>query len=299
MKAEFENYHETSKNYDNTRVPVGTEILLGCFASSPRPLQGQTILDAGCGTGNYIRALNGKVGMLVGLEFNEGMLAQAREKFQNNPNIRLYLGSLLDLPYAADSFDGIVCNQVLHHLNTGNVGQENFSPVRRMLAEAYRVLRPQGALVVNTSSHQQLFDGFWWADLIPAAMDRIAKRFPSLELLASMLEESGFNFRGNIVPLNSVLQGKNYLDPEGPLKKNYQNGDSTWSLATNEELEHALGRVRTMNEDGSMARYLEARETLRRNIGQTTCVFARKDEQGLEGLETPIKGRDKKKNTSP
>ncbi len=283
MKVEFENYHGTSKNYDNTRVPVGTEILLGCFASSPRPLQGQTILDAGCGTGNYIRALNGKVGVLVGLEFNEGMLAQAREKFQNNPNIRLNLGSLLDLPYTADSFDGIMCNQVLHHLNTGNAGQENFSSVRRMLAEAYRVLRPQGALVVNTSSHQQLFDGFWWADLIPAAMDRIAKRFPSLELLASMLEESGFKFRGNIVPLNSVLQGENYLNPDGPRQKNYQNGDSTWSLATNEELEHASGRVRTMNEDGSMARYLEARETLRRNIGQTTCVFARKDEQTPNG----------------
>ncbi len=277
MEAEFENYQETSRNYDNTRVPVGTEILLECFTFSPCPLQEQTILDAGCGTGNYIRALDGKVGMLVGLEFNEGMLSQAQEKFQNNPNIRVDLGSLLDLPYAADTFDGMMCNQVLHHLNTEKTGQENFSPVRRMLAEAYRVLRPQGVLVVNTSSHRQLFDGFWWADLIPAAVDRIARRFPSLELLASMLEESGFNFRGNIVPLNSVLQGGNYLDSKGPLRKNYRDGDSTWSLATNEELEHALERVQAMNEDGSMAGYLEDRESLRRSIGQTTCVFARKD----------------------
>lgn len=277
MKAEFENYHETSKNYDNTRVPVGTDILLECFASSPCPLQDQTILDAGCGTGNYIRALDGKVGMLVGLEFNEGMLAQAREKFQNNSNIRLNLGSILNIPHPAESFDGIMCNQVLHHLCTDKACQENFSPVRRMLAEAYRVLRSQGVLVINTSTCQQLFDGFWWADLIPAAVDQMAKRFPSLELLVSILEETGFTYKGNIVPLDCVLQGENYLDPEGPLKASYRDGDSTWSLVTDKELEQALERVQAMNADGSMTCYLETRENLRRSIGQTTSVFARKD----------------------
>ena len=276
MGTEYENYQETSENYDITRVPIGTEILLGCFASSPRPLQEQTILDGGCGTGNYIQAFRGKIGSLFGLELNKGMLAQARDKFRDDPNIRLDPGTLVDLPYEEGTFDGMTCNQVLHHLATEESDREDFPHVCRMLAEAYRVLRSQGVLVINTSSHRQLRDGFWWADLIPEAVERIARRFPSLDFLITMLAETGFSVEGRIVPLNGVLQGENYLDPKGPLKQSYRDGDSTWSLATREELERALERVRVMNEDSRMAHYLEARERLRQDIGQTTFVFARK-----------------------
>ncbi|RKZ55759.1 MAG: hypothetical protein DRR08_23455 [Candidatus Parabeggiatoa sp. nov. 2] len=42
-----------------------------------------------CGTGNSIQALKEKVGHLYGLELNGGMLAQAREKCQNDTNIQL------------------------------------------------------------------------------------------------------------------------------------------------------------------------------------------------------------------
>ncbi len=275
MKNEYEDYQESSRNYDNTRVPIGLEILLGCFVSTPRLLQEQTILDAGCGTGNYIEALKGKVGRLYGLELNEGMLGQARKKFKNEPNICLELGSILELPYERDAFDAVMCNQVLHHLGTEKSEQENFPQVSRILAEAYRVLRPKGVLVISTNSHQQLHDGFWWADLIPAAVNRISVRFPTLKHLASMLEEASFSFVGNIVPLDSVLQGEHYLDPEGPLSESYREGDSTWSLATEEELAQALERLRKMNQDGSISDYLESRERLRHNIGQTTFVFAR------------------------
>ncbi|MBE9470320.1 MAG: class I SAM-dependent methyltransferase [Chloroflexi bacterium] len=282
MKNEYENYQESSRNYDKTRVPVGVEILLECFASTPRLLQEQTILDAGCGTGIYIEALKGKVGRLYGLELNEGMLERARKKFKNEPTIWLHLGSILELPYERDTLDAMMCNQVLHHLGTEKSAQENFPQVRRLLVEAYRVLRPQGVLVISTSSHPQLHDGFWWADLIPAAVNRMSARFPTLKHLASMLEEAGFSFVGNIVPLDSVLQGEHYLDPEGPLNKSYRDGDSTWSLATKEELEQAFERLRKMNQDGIISNYLESRERLRHKIGQTTFVFARKQrETGL------------------
>ena len=147
--------------------------------------------------------------------------------------------------------------------------------MRRMLSEAYRVLYPQGVLMISTSSHQQLRRGFWWADLIPAAVNRISVRFPALKHLATMLEETGFSFVENIVPLHPVLQGDHYLDPKGPLNKSYRDGDSTWSLATKEELEQAFERLRRMNQDDSITNYLESRERLRHKIGQTTFVFAR------------------------
>ncbi|MEM9272206.1 MAG: hypothetical protein AAGA80_04465 [Cyanobacteria bacterium P01_F01_bin.143] len=129
---------------------------------------------------------------------------------------------------------------------------------------------------MNTCSHKQLIDGFWWADLIPEAMNRVTKRFPSLETIISIFKEVGFYLGGQIVPVDAVLQGNNYLDKEGPLKKAYRDGDSTWSLATEEELATALTRVKKMNADGRMKQYLESRENLRKHIGQTTFIYAHK-----------------------
>ncbi len=273
-KLEFENYQETSKSYDTTRISIGKEILLGCFASTSRPLSQQTILDGGCGTGNYIEALKGKVAAIYGLEFNQGMLIQSQQKFQADPNINLTQGNLLNLPYENNYFDGMMCNQVIHHLVSEENHSDKFTQLHQMMKEAYRVLNSQGVLVLNTCSHQQLFDGFWWADLIPEAMNRVAQRYPPLETITSMLKEVGFDLGGKIVPVDAVLQGNNYLDEEGPLKKAYRDGDSTWSLATKEELETALNRVKKMNADGSMKQYLERRENLRRQIGQTTFIYA-------------------------
>ena len=60
--SSYENYTETSKNYDRTREPVGTEVIVGCMAHAPVPLHETTVLDAGCGTGSYSAALLGYVG---------------------------------------------------------------------------------------------------------------------------------------------------------------------------------------------------------------------------------------------
>jgi hypothetical protein len=73
-----------------------------------------------------------------------------------------------------------------------------------------------------------------------------------------------------------VLQGKNYLNPMGPLNKDFRDGDSAWSLATDKELKQAQAQVQLMNQEGSMTNYLEERENIRKSIGQTTFIFAYK-----------------------
>jgi SAM-dependent methyltransferase len=233
-------------------------------------------LDGGCGTGNYIAAVKDKVGTMHGLDLNAGMLVQARNKFRRDTSVHVLQGSLDRLPYRDAMFDGMMCNQVMHHLSTGE-GAEPCAQLRHLMAEAYRVLRPGGVLVCNTSSHRQLRDGFWWADLIPEAVNNIAQRLPTLDGLRSLLEAVGFCVGGIIVPVHEVLQGNKYLDPQGPRDKAYRDGDSTWSLTTEEELQNALARLQAMHDDGSIASYLQQREQRRHEIGQTTCVFARKE----------------------
>ena len=274
--TEYENYSVTSHSYDTTRQPIGLEVILGCFAATnTRPLHEQVILDAGCGTGNYLQAIHDKVGICHGIEINEGMLAQAQSKFGSGSHVKLAHGSLLNLPYPDDFFDGIMCNQVIHHLDDPGK-KDGFPNVQAMLSSAYRVLRPQGVLVLNLCSRQQLVDGFWWADLIPKIVDKMAARIPSIELTVEMMEIAGLNMGGIIVPLHEVLQGPAYFDPKGPLQKPFRDGDSTWALLSEKELDHTLERIHTMNEDGSITQYLDEREKRRKCAGQTTFIFARK-----------------------
>ena len=273
--TEYENYNETSKAYDDTRSPVGVEVILGFFAASPKPLQEQTILDGGCGTGNYIAAMQRQIGTMHGVDLNKEMLVQARHKFPRAASVYLLRGNLDCLPYRDAMFDGMMCNQVVHHLSTGEEA-EPFSRLRNLMAEAYRVLRSGGVLVFNTSSHRQLRDGYWWANLIPAAVAKIARRFPTLACMCTMLEEVGLSYEDLIVLVDEVLQGKGYWAPHGPFYKAYRDGDSTWSLTTAEELQNAMTRLQAMHDDGSIGSYLQQREQLRHRVGQTTCVVARK-----------------------
>ncbi|MDF2702212.1 MAG: uncharacterized protein K0S10_1156, partial [Rubrobacteraceae bacterium] len=54
--SSYENYTQKAGNYDKTREPVGTEIIVGCFAHAPVPLDRMRVLDAGSGTGSYSQA---------------------------------------------------------------------------------------------------------------------------------------------------------------------------------------------------------------------------------------------------
>lgn len=276
QSADYEDYAANSATYDDTRVTIGLEIILGCLASTNgRRLDEQVVLDAGCGTGNYLEALSDLIASGYGIDVVEGMLEQAKEKLRHRPNISLDHGDLSRLPYDANFFDGVICNQVLHHLDDDSTSSK-FPNVRDMLAESSRVLRGGGVIILNTCAREQLFEAFWWADLIPEAVGRMAARIPSVDQTVEMLTEAGFGIDGVVVPLYDVLQGPSYFDPEGPLKESFRDGDSTWALVSNRELTRAMDRIRDMNRDGSIDAFLAEREERRRRVGQTTFISGRK-----------------------
>src|SRR5918995_3765828 len=83
--SSYENYTQKSSNYDKTREPVGTEIIVGCFAHAPVPLDRMRVLDAGSGTGSYSRALLAYVGRIEAVDLNPRMLEVAPPKVEGSP----------------------------------------------------------------------------------------------------------------------------------------------------------------------------------------------------------------------
>ncbi len=280
--SEYANYTLASEVYDTTRIPVGVDTILSCLARTGVPLREQTVLEAGCGTGNYLQALRPHLGSLVGVDFNEGMLAQARTKL--GEDVELTCGSILDLSYEDQRFDGVICNQVIHHLDEGPGAADDpeawkpcsFPNVTRFIQEAYRVLHSGGALVVNATTHEQFPDGYWWAELIPEAVARLSHRLPDLDQLKRILAVAGFEIESVSADLDGILQGPSYLDPKGPLSESWRAGDSTWSLVSDTELASARQRVEQMNVAGTMEAYLDERERKRMEVGQSTFVCGRK-----------------------
>ena len=273
--SSYENYTETSRNYDKTREPVGMEIIIGCMAQAPAPLDQAVVLDAGCGTGSYSQALLRHVGRIEAVDLNEGMLEMAGRKLaeaEEEGRISFHSSRIDELPFEDDAFDGVMINQVLHHLPDD--ASEGFPAHRQVFEEFARVLKPGGALTVNTSSQQQLQHGYWYYALIPQAAETLRNRFAPVESLTKILKDFGFDYHGRFAPTDATIQSDSYLDPHGPLKKEWRDGDSTWSLVGEDELDRALARVRELEEEGGLGDYMDHHDARRRDIGQVTILFA-------------------------
>jgi SAM-dependent methyltransferase len=103
------------------------------------------VLVAGCGRGHealFIRKELG--GSLVGVDIvEEWNLSELRPDV---PDFRLLVGSVLDLPFADDSFDVVFYHHVIEHV----------SDPAGSLCELARVLRPGGLIYVGTPNRHRM-----------------------------------------------------------------------------------------------------------------------------------------------
>ena len=94
--------------------------------------------DLGCGTGQVSEALAPFVRRVVAVDGSSEMLAAAEARLAALPNVELRAGELEALPVEDGTLDAAVLALVLHHA----------AEPAAVLAEARRVLRPGGRLVV-------------------------------------------------------------------------------------------------------------------------------------------------------
>ena len=268
--SSYEDYDETAKSYDLTRVPMGIDVILGALARAPSPLNEVSLLDAGCGTGSYSAALVDYVGRVSCVDLNEEMLAVARGKLPVDVSIEQ--AAIDNLPFDDRVFDAIMINQVLHHV--ADDPKAGYPIIRSILEEFARVLKPGGRLSINTCTHEQLHNGWWYYQLIPDAVQVACDRHVPLETLCELLTQTGFCDEQRYVPVDALMQGDNYFDAKGPLSKTWRDGDSIWACAGDEELKCALSKVQELDRSGRLESYVDEHDHQRRHIGQVTFIFA-------------------------
>jgi len=239
-----------------------------------------------CGTGSYLSGLKGASSWCVGLELNPGMLERAGHKVHMIEGLALCRGSVREFPFRDESFDLVVFNQVIHHLDGEQEGAAGGWPnLRKVLGESFRTLSPQGYLVINTCSQEQVRDGFWYTTLIPGATDRLARRYIPIDALKQQLMDIGFAVVGEEVPVEATFFAPEnlpgYLDPSGPLRQEWRDGDSIWALAAPEELARAGERMRGMILAGTAEDFVRQRDGRRLAVGQATFVVGQALKKGI------------------
>jgi ubiquinone/menaquinone biosynthesis C-methylase UbiE len=105
---------------------------------------GERVLDVGCGSGAVTREIARRVGsrgLAVGIDPSPALLAVARElahETGSGDHVEFREGNVLQLPFADQSFDVVVCVTVLSHVPRGEAA----------IPELVRVLRSGGRLGV-------------------------------------------------------------------------------------------------------------------------------------------------------
>lgn len=116
-----------------------------------------TILDIGCSSGSFLKAMKSQGWQPVGIEIDPKVAEMAR----CNTGGEVYCGDAPDAPFPAASFDVITCVHTLEH---------QFQP-RELMAKAWYWLRPGGlfyVVVPNIDSWEfQLFRSYWYALEVP------------------------------------------------------------------------------------------------------------------------------------
>jgi 2-polyprenyl-3-methyl-5-hydroxy-6-metoxy-1,4-benzoquinol methylase len=163
-----------------------------------RNRQGLDLLDVGCGSGTLLGLLKNRGFRPLGVDFSQ----EAAQVAETENGVRVLVGSLEQAAFPDGSFDVVTLFHVMEHVTNP----------RRVLAEVGRILRSDGALILqvpNIDSWQfRAFGARWYGLDIPRHVIDYSKK-----AMLKLLSDSGFvptrvkhfNFRDNAPAFVSSL----------------------------------------------------------------------------------------------
>ena len=268
-------YNKAFVGYDQFRQPHGLDRILNILQQSDVPINEQSVLEGGFGTGAYLNTIRRHVRMIYGVEGSDEGYQQTLLKVNNAPNVRLQKGDILQLCLPDSSLHAYVVNQVLHHLDHGNY----FQSINVFLSEAARVLKPGGQLIINTCSRDQLdpdSGSYWHYKYIYPAAYSVQKRYIPIQELEIRLNSSGFNEFNCTFSPEKIFCQRYYEDPAIALDPEFSKADSTYSFLSEDELEKSYRRLRQAIEDETVYEVMKRAAKRAAEIGEAVIISTRK-----------------------
>ncbi|MGC9779766.1 MAG: methyltransferase domain-containing protein [Candidatus Heimdallarchaeota archaeon] len=105
------------------------------------PKVGNKILDVGCGTGEDVLALSqmvGAGGKVVGIDIDEKMINEAKNKSKMVKNVEFRIGDVYNLDFENNTFHGCRADRVFQHI----------SELEKALSEMVRVVKPGFPIII-------------------------------------------------------------------------------------------------------------------------------------------------------
>ena len=167
-------FHAERYSEDNLSFWVPLLVEVGGIGAEHR------VLDVGCGTGGFTAAIADRSGAeVVGCDRSPSLLEHAR---RTSAAAGWVEGSAERLPFADQSFDRVVMSLLLHQVD---------EPAQAV-AEAFRVLRRPGALVVRTVLPEDAAERAPFC-FFPTLARVQAEQMPSLDDLIQWMRAAGFD----------------------------------------------------------------------------------------------------------
>jgi len=116
--------------------------------------QGESLIDIGCGTGEFIIQLKDRFSSLVGIDTSSDAIEFTMGRIGKDHRILLECGELDSFRFPAEYFDVCLCLDVLEHV-------KDLSP---LLQEIYRILRPGAEMIMTVPN---------WYDMIISGVFKI------------------------------------------------------------------------------------------------------------------------------
>lgn len=133
-QSEFYDAHWKSFEYANPYKLRRASVILDALARTR--LREPRILDLGCGAG-WMTSILGQFGPTTGVDFSPATIAHATDRYDH---VRFVLGDACHAPLEDCSFDVIVSQEVIEHIEDQEAG----------IRELHRLLAPGGYLILTT-----------------------------------------------------------------------------------------------------------------------------------------------------
>ncbi len=224
-------------------------------------------LDIGCGTGNYTDALQNIGFQFIGIDPSIEMLQKAQSQ---NKKVKWKIGSAEKTNLPQQSIDGIIGTLTIHH----------WTNLSRAFSELTYVLKPNGKIVIFTSTPEQM-KGYWLNHYFPIMLEDSIVQMPSLEAVEHAMNIAGLKITTteayNIKPdLQDQFLYCGKQNPELYFDESIRHGISSFSaLANKDEVENGLV---TLREDIDSGKIGEIIKSYQNDLGDYLYIISEKTE---------------------